>query len=232
MDKEKLLNHYFENSLSAEETLAFDNLRLTDSAFAEEVVFQRKLKMAITLEERALLKERLQKYESKKQPNLKWLYVAASFLLLIGLSFWYTNQGPNYDKLYASYFEVYPNLVDPVVRNGNDEKTVTTEAFIAYENGDFAKASQLFETISKNNPEEYALFYKAISLMKLNQLEQAAVIFANIPWSSSYKDHATWYLALVKVKQKDVSESKKLLESLSVNSLYTKEAKELLQKLD
>lgn len=232
MDKEQLINHYFENTLTAEETIAFDNLMLTDSLFAKEVAFQKQIKKAITLEERSLLKETLQKYESRKQPKIKWWYAAASFLVLIGLSFWYANQEPNYDHLYASYFEVHPNFVEPIVRNGNEENTITTEAFLAYENRDFAKAAQLFENISKNNPEEYALFYKAISLMKLNQFEQAALIFSDTSWSSSYSENATWYLALIKLKQENIPESKILLQSLSVKSLYATEAKELLKKLN
>ena len=232
MDKEQLLNRYFEKTLNAEETTAFENLMLTDAEFAEEVAFQKQLKKAITLEERILLKEKLQKLESKKQPTFKWWYAAASFLALIGLSFWYANQDADYDNLYASYFEVYPNLVEPIVRNGNEEKTITTEAFTAYEHGDFAKASELFEAISKDNQEEYALFYNAISLMKLQQLEEAAVIFSGTAWSSTYNDNAVWYLALIKLKQEDIPESKKLLQSLSDKSVYAKEATELLQKLD
>lgn len=232
MDKEQLLNHYFENTLTTEEAIAFNDLMGTDSAFANEVVFQKQLKKAITLEERSQLKEKLQKYESKKQPKFKWWSIAASFLVLLGLSFWYVTQDPNYDTLYASYFEVYPNLVEPIVRDGNEEKTITTEAFIAYENGDYAKASQLLAIISKNKPEEFPLFYRAISLMKLNQLEQAAVIFSDTSWSSSYSDNAIWYLALIKLKQKDIPESKKLLVSLSHKSLYALEAKELLEKLN
>ncbi|MBA3985267.1 MAG: hypothetical protein H0X63_01500 [Flavobacteriales bacterium] len=232
MDKNELLHNYFENSLSPEEKNLFDNLLVTDEEFAQEVVFQKNLKKAITLEERAHLKEKLNSYEQQNTPKTKWWYVAASFLVLLGMSFWFINQNPDYDKLYASYFEIYPNVVEPIVRNSNEEKTIKMEAFIAYENEDYAKASQLFESIAMENQVEYAQFYKAISLMKIDQFDEASVILSDTSWSNAYHEDATWYLALIKLKQQDITASKKLLKILTTTSIYAMEARELLKRLD
>src|SRR5690554_3356428 len=184
MNNSDLIDKYIQKTATPEELQEINRLLIEDPAFKEEFYFHLELKEVIKIEENKKLKKQLQKLDTEKSPKKFYLNIyKVAAVLIIGLGILlFFNTSPNYDKIYAENFEVYPNVVQPVVRNENEEKTLTTKAFIAYENRDFAKASEMFEAISKDTQEEYALFYKAISLMELNQMEQADVILSDTSW--------------------------------------------------
>ena len=233
MDKNELIQKYFEKSLSTEEATEFEKLLSDDREFADEVAFQKKIKKAITLEERATLKEKLKTFETKKISNYNWWYVAASILVLLGTSLWFMGQRDDYDTLYASYYETYPNVIAPVVRNDNETFTDKEKAFVYYEKHDYANALQIFKNIINSNPdEEYAHFYSAISLMELGEFENASKILSETKWSEKYDDDAIWYLALLELKNENLEVAKKLLQKTSKSGNYQKESLELLEKLD
>src|SRR5690554_3925142 len=152
MNKESLIISYFENNLTAEEELFFDQLMKSDASFAEAVRFQEQTKIALTLEARDKLKSKLQSYEAKHKQrprNRKWLYVAASIIVLIGISMFVFNRQPAHTELYATYFKPYPNTVAPIVR-GNESDLDNQEAFVAYENGNYGEAFTLFEALGND----------------------------------------------------------------------------------
>src|SRR5690554_1096875 len=234
MEHENLIISYFESNLTPQEKVLFDQLMQTDPIFAEVVAFEEKIKKAITLEERKALKQELQSLENKKLKNTskkQWLYIAASIVGLLGISLFFVNQGTSNEKLYASFFEPYPNTVAPLVRSSS-QKNIKTDAFGAYEQGDFKKASQLFNELSSQTEEEYAMFYNAMSLMMMNQTEDASLILANTPWSGEYKEKSTWYRALCYLKQKENQKTKALLQNIIETRTYNSDkAENLLRKI-
>jgi len=234
MDKEMLIQKYFENALSTEETVTFEILLVSDSEFAKDVAFQKQLKKAVTIEERKKLKEKLNSFESQKTSGTKWWYAAASILVLVTISFWLYNQNPSTEKLYASYFESYPNVIEPVVRNGNNQVVSTkTKAFIAYESKDYSNAVIFFNDLIDGTDDDYALFYKAISLMHINKFDEASSILKSTNWSDTYNSKALWYLALSELKQNHIDNCKDALNKLIVTGNFNvSEAKELLKKLE
>ncbi|MDN3724037.1 tetratricopeptide repeat protein [Aequorivita sp. SDUM287046] len=232
MDKNELIQKYFEKSLSPEEAAMFENL-LADKEFADEVAFQKKIKKVITHEERATLKDKLRTFENQKTSTDKWWYAAASVFVLLGTAIWFMGQKPDYDTLYASYYETYPNVIAPVVRNNNDTITDTEKAFAYYEKQDYNKALEIFQTIIRTSPqEEYAQFYSAISYMELAKFSEASKILSGTNWSKKYADDAIWYLALLELKTDNPDASRKFLLEASKTSRYQKESLELLKKLD
>ncbi len=234
MDNENLINRYFEGTLTPQENLLFDDLLKNQSNFSEEVAFQKMTKAAITLEKRKELKVKLQEFEKNNKTSKKsktWLYIAASIALILGISLFFVNEDPSNNKLYAQYFEAFPNTVAPIVRSDSD-KNLKNDAFAAYENENYEKASQLFSQLITSTTEEFAPFYKAMSLMKLDQIKEASALLAETNWSISYSDKALWYLALCKLKENKNSETKVLLQDLiAKNGFKNKEAKSLLAKL-
>lgn len=231
MEKDVLIEKFFEKKLTPQEKLDFDHLLETDAAFAEKVDFEKKLKTAIILESRSKLKAGLQAREVKKNSRiLVWFTAAASFLLLLGLSFLFFKSHPTAEQLFAEFFEPYPNTVMPLVR-GN-QQNVETRAFLAYEKGDYLLASELFESLQTVSDEEHIPFYLAISKMKLNEGEQAEELFKSIDWSPTYQEKVRWYLALNYIQLNKIEEAKSELEKIISQKTYNhNEARKLHQKL-
>ena len=110
MEKEELISLYFEGKLSEAQEITFQQLMETDADFAEEVRYQENVKKAITLNERKQLKATLQSFETEKKTTgsfTKWL-AAASIALVMISTYWYFNQTPDHNSLYAAYYQAYP----------------------------------------------------------------------------------------------------------------------------
>lgn len=234
MERDDLINHYFEGNLTAQERVLFDQLMDTDQAFADSVAYEKKVKAAITLENRKSLKAKFVSIESRKSSkpfNKQWLYIAASIVVLLGISMFFINQTPSNDKLFATYFEPYPNTVSPIVRNPT-QKTTKYDAFSAYESGDYHKASQLFGELGQSTFEEYVPFYQSMAFLMTDNVTDAYGILTKTKWSPDYREKANWYLALCYIKQNNSIKAIKLLESIVSEKTYNHDkAKKLLQKL-
>ncbi|MBA5630400.1 tetratricopeptide repeat protein [Moheibacter lacus] len=235
MNHEYLIVKNFENSLTEEERVIFQNLLATDAEFKKEFEFRLQLKKAITLNEREKLREKLVQIEKNNTPRkMRFIwYAAASVVLFLGFYWAFLNQNHSTEQLYQEYYEEYPNIIHSTVRSGNTENDLKNQAFMAYDNREFEKSSVLFESLYKKNKEEYALFYQANSLLSENHTEEAVKIWESNAWTEKFADKVTWYLALAKLKQKDVESAKRLLqENLKSNRFKIQETKELLGKLD
>ncbi len=235
MTQEEYIQKYLNNKLSDSEAEAFMSRLSTDDTFKSEVDFQRNLIEAFKRSEAQKLKKELivlsNTEEKKHHAKLfqKLIYVAVASALIIG--FFYNiitvQSGP---KLYADYFEVYPNTYKPVVRGNADN----FEAFQAYENEDFAKAERLLHemTSNKNNPN--LRFYLAIAQLNQNKNKDALnnlMQLENIDYD--YKAETYWYIALIHIKNENFNEAipyLKFLES-NPNKFKLEESKLLLQKI-
>lgn len=234
MDNESLINGHLQGTLTLEEKSLFDTLIETDPSFADAVRFEENTKIAITLESRNKLKSKLQLLEknSKKINSKSWIFIAASAIVLLGISLFYINQTPSTNKLFADYFEPYPNVESPIVRSGSP-KSIKEEAFVAYEIADYNKASEMFSELSKITDDPYAPFYHAVSLMVINKIEDAVSIFTNTSWSKDYQGKVDWYLSLCQIKLHKLEEAKFTLKKIIKNNSYNHvKAKKLLEILE
>ncbi len=241
----ELIEKYFSKSLTDDEQIVFNKLIIDDEAFKEEFLFQKDLKKALSHNQRSSLKTTLQKFESdlnkeKVFPLRKWL-AAASIILVVGMSYFLFsnlyNNSP--EKLYAEYFEPYRNVVHPVVR-GENEKTIESSAFLAYENGDFHKALNLFNSVS-NNEDEYIQFYTAMCNMGLNKNLEAINLLLPIANETknntelNFKEKANWYLGLAYLNSDDLINAVDQFSNIANHptAVYKKEeAQEILDKLN
>lgn len=234
MDKETLINNYFEKSLSIEEQTLFDSLMNSDADFAEEVAFQKSVKKAISLNERADLKRKLASFEAKK-PKVKALrvfYAAASIVLLCGLGFYLTQNTTN--SLYEDYYQTYPNVIAPTVR-GENKEDLKSEAFYEYDSGNYQKSLELFSKIYTTEKDDYALFYKALSQMELQKTSEAITTFKqfDLAKNNAFTPFVKWYLALSYLKENQKEKAIPLLKSLSETDNPQQEmAYKLLSELD
>lgn len=209
----ELLDKYFGNSLSPKEQLLFNELLQNDESFKTEFLFQKDLKKAISLNKQEILKKTLQNFEKDIKPKppiffltKKWL-VAASIVLFVGLSSALIKISfyPSTERLYSQNFEPYRNIVQPIVR-GEISNSIEYSAFLAYENQDYHKAINLFNSIDNQNS-AYVPFYKAMCYLSLNKTNEAIDLLESLI-SNSYLENpdkklsfkAEWYLGLAYLK--------------------------------
>lgn len=237
MDKERLLEGYFDNSLNKAEKSSLKKLLAEDEEFATIFTFEKNVKKAITLNERAALKDHLkalEKNNSTKVIPLRWLFVAASVVLLAGFSIWVTYKDANPDRLYESFYQTYPNVVSPVTRGPKDQD-IQSKAFAAYDEGNYPQAVYLFEEIYRLDKTDFALFYKGLSELELKQYQNAQDSFEQFDFSknNSFTPYFKWYLALADLKTGNSEQAKKLLDDLSSKENPMQEmAKKLLEELE
>lgn len=240
MNTNDLINGYFEGSLTSSELDELEGLRQSDPDFDADFKFQRELRRSLKKSERQEIKAMFSelKVEQKIEPKLvkmrPWL-VAASIALLAGLASWFffNTNTIDTDKLYASNFVPYENVVSPIER-GNQIEDLKTRAFAAYENKEYQKALNLFTELRLQGGDAYVDFYKGIVQMELNQHEKAIEILDGyIRNEGQLSDRATWYLALAYLKIGEISECKiQLTKLIAMNSFKTESAQKLLVQLD
>ncbi len=234
MDKELLLYKYFSNQLTEQENTELQELLMTDSDFKQQFDFESSLKHVIKDKENKDLKTKLGDFEKaiskKKSVRMLWqgdlgkLALAASFALVIGLG-WFFNSffSTNYEELYDTNFQHYPNTVFSITR-GESVKSIERDAFTAYEAGDFQKALDNFHVIDEEDRNDYVDFYMAQSYLQLNQMEKSKAHFQKvIVENGEFAAESHWYLALIAVKQENKKMAKLQLSQLVSKYDYNKD---------
>lgn len=241
MDKDALINGFFENSLSEKEQETFRHLLQSDSEFKAEVAFQNELRVALKKEDRKSIKHMFSqlKDEGREQDTkvipLRRFAAAASIILILGLGSWiffFNNPSFSPDQLYDANFTPYENVLYPIER-GNQIEDLKTKAFVAYENGEYQKALNLLQEIDNNIKDPYLDFYSANILMQLDRHHEAIPLLENyINQNGELKDRALWYMALAHLKLKQPDKSMALLEQLvNLGSFKRNAAEKLIQDL-
>ncbi|WP_046755513.1 anti-sigma factor [Kordia jejudonensis] len=244
MDTDELIQKYIHGSLSETEQQQFDTLLATDPEFANAVAEYENIHAAITSHEKDDLKAQLQQLETtsettnaaKPSRNYKRLAIAIVLLLFFGLLGNYIIQQANTNEtLYATYFEPYPNALQPVTRGPSDGKLLT-EATRAYEAKNYEEAIKTFDLIQAgfDNPNTEISFYKAMSLLNLGKEKEALAILREIKHRKTrFTPQIYWYGALIHIKLDEKEKALKALEYMKTMnfSFKIKERDALLAKL-
>lgn len=238
MDQQELINAYLDRKLSPEDQKLFENLIEDNPEYKAELEQQKKLKAAITLSERESLRGFLEEVDSlPPQTSLKsWLFSGAiAFLLVLaGYFLWITLSMSPGQKLFAKYFESYPNQVPPSLLE-NDEFGLKSEAFQAYDQGDFQKAAALFEQVKTQPDSDFALLYLGICQLELGRPEKAIPVLSLIPVNSktASKEVASWFEALGYFKLNMLDKGKKSLQITAANTNpFQAQARNILESLE
>ena len=233
--KELLLDKYTRGNLNDAEEQLFKSLIQTDKAFANEVRLIDDLKYGFAALEyentKSDLKEIEKELNNSKSKPWKWAAVIAILLTLGG--FVYQNLISNSEeKLFASYFEPYRNVVYPTVRSTTDN-SIMDQAFTAYENLDYQNATVHFESLLREDKNDTITFYLANSYMQLSRSSDALALLQSKN-NSVFEQERNWYIALAYLQQKERQNALTYLRKvLQGNGVFMKkEAQELIQKLD
>lgn len=254
MNNQDLLYHYFSNSLTVEQEKTFENLLENDTEFKAQFLFEQNLKEVIKNNEIDTLKAKLQGFEKdlsanqttrieffdsettktvKPLFNYKNFAIAASIALLMGWFGYNSFFGTDYSNIYDTNFSTYPNTVYTITR-GDIENTLEREAFVAYESRNYKTAIEKLDAIPLEETKDYFNFYKGQAYLNLEDLVNAETFFTLVVQDNkSFVAESTWYLALISLKEENITEAKKHLENLVANYDYNKEkAQSLLKELN
>ena len=242
MKHEELIQKYIQGTLSTAEQTQFDALLKDDLDFAKKVTEHENVHAAIKANEKDDLKTHLQQFEAKqnethtsKKPfnkNIR-LAIAVVLLLFFGLIGNYIIQQANMNEtLYATYFEPYPNALQPITR-GQSDGTLITDAMIAYEAKNYEDAIKVFDIIQAgfDNPSTEISFYKAMSLLNLGKENEALDILREIKHAKTrFTPQIYWYGALIHIK---LDENEKALKALTymdrIKTTFKSKEREILK---
>ena len=112
--------------------------------------------------------------------------------------------------------------------------TKRTEAFQAYEQGEYQKAAAMFSTLLKEKEEPGVLLLLGNCNLILGNVEEAKQNFTTLNSDFDELDiQAKWFLGLCYLKSGDVEKARTMLTELGQTEIsYADKAKELLEKLN
>lgn len=237
-----LFENYLSEDLSEIEKNAFETRLETDSKFKESFNTYKELSSFLEhkFENEATstafqnnLKNISKSYFEKQEAPKKviqfkpWQYaMAASIVLLIGITLFNNLSNPVYHD-YANY-----ESISLTVRGNQDGLLKTAEN--AFNNKDFAKADVAFkELLLTDEKNSEFQFYRGVTNIELNKFEVSDWLLKGLKDGNSvYKNKATWYLALSKLKQKKEAACLEILKTIPEDADDYKAAQKLINKLD
>ncbi len=209
-----LIERYFDQLLSPEEELRFEQLKKTDPDFQAEFELFEKSHQALKLATIVHLKEEIKELHdnlptSSNRPviyRLGRLSIAASLLCIVGLT-WYAQQFSNSN--------LYENAYTPVgdyITTMDNEFSDIEKAMKLFNDKNFDEATASFQRIFNQTGEQVALFYTGQSLFQANKPEEAITVLNQV--TTNYKAEAQWYIALAYLKLDKDIKAQKVLEKI------------------
>nr|WP_315143035.1 tetratricopeptide repeat protein [uncultured Flavobacterium sp.] len=233
-----LFENYLSNELSAEEKANFEKQLAEDSELASAFEIFKDLNLHLgnkfgNQEELKAFKKNLKSISKEhfktKKPKVvafkPWQYaIAASVAVLVGL-FVFQNINPSFDD-YNN-----PEMATFIERGDvNENLKLAQDAFNAK---NYKTAITCFEAILKENKSPEIQYFYAVSLLETDQFQKAEINLSDLRYGNSiYKNKATWYLALSKLKQEDYDSCKIILQSIPDDFEDYDQVQQLLNDLD
>ena len=129
--------------------------------------------------------------------------------------------------------DIYAAHYQPFTPSSSTSKDpAIKQAIDTYKRGEYVNALEQFATIDASRPSDTTAFYIALTALELNDLETAISRLRPLSLNAHtvYKEHATWYLALTYVRQKNYGRTLGVLNKLSAfpGQLYYEESRTLV----
>ena len=233
-----LFGQYLENELSAEEKTDFEKQLAEDQEFASAFEIFKELNLHLenkfgNATELKAFKKNLksvskQHFKTKKLKVVAfkpWQYaIAASVAILVGL-FVFQNINPSFDD-YNN-----PEMATFIERGDVNENLKLAQD--AFNTKNYKAAIPHFEAILKESKSPEIHYFYAVSLLENDEFQKAETNLLELQSGTSvYKNKATWYLALSKLKQKDYDSCKAILLTIPDDFEDYDQVQQLLNELD
>ncbi len=233
-----VFENYISNELSTDEKTNFEKQLSEDKVLASAFEVYKELNLhlenkfgneqelkAFKKNLKSISKEHFKTKKPKVVAFKPWQYaIAASVAILVGL-FVFQNINPSFDD-YNN-----PEMATFIERGDvNENLKLAQDAFNAK---NYKTAIPYFEAILKVNKSPEIQYFFAVSLLEDNQFQKAETNLMELKSGTSiYKNKATWYLALSKLKQKDYDSCKEILQTIPDDFEDYDQVQELLNELD
>ncbi|WP_310381710.1 tetratricopeptide repeat protein [Flavobacterium sp.] len=240
MNEERYIvfDQYLANELSAEEKIAFEKQLSENPEFDSEFAIFKELNLHLENKfgnetELNAFKTNLKlisavRFKAKKSKVIAfkpWQYAAAaSVAVLLGL-FVFQNTNPSFDD--------YNNPEMATFIERGDVNSTLKLAQDAFNAKNYTAAIPYFEAVLAANKSPEIQYFYAVSLLESNQFQKAETNLLELKSRNSiYKNKATWYLALSKLKQKEYTSCKEILLTIPEDFEDYDQVQELLNELD
>jgi tetratricopeptide (TPR) repeat protein len=245
-----LVHRYLERELTEAERRDFELRLQQDSALKSMMIEHKQLIYGIRyshlqqkIQQLKALEGTIAHAELPKEAKQRWLVpswkrvaaIAASVVLVISVFVYFFTGKQTPEELYALHFEAYPNVFEPVVRDGTlPAATARAQAFAAYEEGNYAVAVSIFKDLLKKKEEAGILMLLGNSYLELGNTQEARNQFIKLINNyQEFDEQAKWYLGLSYLKDGDSKKAELILKELSNSEYnYAERAKDVLKKID
>ncbi|MGV3695807.1 tetratricopeptide repeat protein [Flavobacterium sp.] len=232
-----VFENYLKNEMSHKQRSEFENQLQNDADMRKK--FDRykeshQLSSTQSSSDAVDLKKKPETISKKSSPDTKvkskafafkpWHYAVAA-ALIVALAIWAMSYGnPEYDDFdqheEAAFLE----------RGSSDKAKIAAQKF--FNARYYKKAIYAFEGIEDLTDPELQYFY-AIALIETGHYKYAKLYLDNLRAGASvYKNKATWYLALMNLKQNKVVQCKRYLNEIPADGEDYEKAQKLLKDLD
>ncbi len=250
------IDDYLMGKFSPKQEASFLNEVEHNTELQTELAIAKRLIKGVKAEARLSLKSDLQKIHETINPSIdspteeasstiirqlenptnkrRWMpWLAAASVLLVLSLFWFSARPINNQKLFAQNYAPYD--LSLAVR-GEGPSTKLMKANDLYQQGNFKAAIPIFEEILSENPKQQLIrLGLANSYLENDQLEPAQAEYEIVYQSNDplLKDQSIWYLALLSIRQDDLSKAKSYLELLTKDPKADRyeEAQQLSKKI-
>lgn len=241
------IDRYLEHKMSAQEHKAFEERIKSDPALRKEVALQQDITAGINLFGGEALKKKLQSADREEtdlpsdseaknnrgRPMYTWIGIAASLSALFLVAILLFDRGTDPQELYATYYEPYPNVVNPAQRSEGAATDAAGQAMYFYEQGEFEKAIQLFTQEPSLSDQAYR-FYLGVSYLGSKNAQQAISILTPLSEDAQFAFHepVLWYLGLAQLQTSKPELARETLQKvIAIGGDYKAEAQAILDAL-
>jgi tetratricopeptide (TPR) repeat protein len=231
------IDAYFNQTLNNQEAERFEQMLLSDKAFAEEVAFYLSAKQVLNEQnekgKKDWFKELLANENSLSEPpsyersQKTWLYraVAAAAIIVLLVSSWYLFVLKSSSVQQRAETYIQKNLATLPVTMGANSDSVQ-QGLKLYNLGQFESSQKWFELILQNDTSNYsAKKYLGIVYLRLADYDKALLYFQQLENYSLYSNPAIFYQALALMKRNlpgDKAKARRLLQQVVDDDLEGK----------
>jgi tetratricopeptide (TPR) repeat protein len=243
MKKTKIIETYLDGNLKEAEKLEFNKLLIEDDCLASDITLYKEVNEAILDDEIQDFRVKIFKLiGSSSEKSSRFLFfpkrllkypIAASIILLIGISLWkvYSLESPG--KIFADYYKTYQP--DISIRSINTTTDKIHLACLLYQEGKYESSFGILDAyLLENVDNQTARFYLGMNAIELGKIDLAINELKKIEQDETtpYAVHARWYLAMTYLKSGNPDEAKMYLNSLKIGeNYYSEKARKVLKKL-
>jgi tetratricopeptide (TPR) repeat protein len=221
----EILENYYEGRMSTSEKKSFEKLLVSDAQVAADLQNYVFSKTAIAASSNQRLKKHLiesgkvlQMQDHRKAPFKRYLAIAASIAILIGIGwviFQFLHPQKTTEEIYLSYYQ-RPDISEFTVRGEDNDSSQLfwDQGLNYYANHKIDKAAAEFNKMIQRNKTasaSKAYFMLALCYMEMNDTQKAIQTFGRVSDQSNFVYMKQYYSALCLIKMDKKKEASDLL---------------------